>query len=250
MIKLSGGKSLNNRISFFTSHCCAAAIRNNQNEISIEYRYDASNTTFQSLTKLIKLFGIISLIKAFIILPLIENNVICKAYYLVPMFFYILLLIFSILAIRYSDKELLKNHGAEHMVASAYNKLKRIPTIDETKKFSRINKNCGISFFSSVIIANLIGFIIYICTDYIVPEILIFLVPFMFRSIFPFYLLGNLLQFFTTSKPDDENIHLAIAALTAVINKEEEYKEDEDKLLEIQKKLNALIEEMKKKNKK
>ena len=45
---------------------------------------------------------------------------------------------------------------------------------------------------------------------------LLFLIPLFFSSIFPFNLIGKLGQFFTTAKPEDSNIELAIAALSAL----------------------------------
>lgn len=102
------------------------------------------------------------------------------------------------------------------MVLSAYNKLKRIPTIEEAQKFSRINRSCGITIYSAFITAQLIGFIVYIKTGFLISEIILFLVPLFFSAFFPFNLIGKFAQFFTTSKPERHNLELAIAALSAL----------------------------------
>ncbi len=115
---------------------------------------------------------------------------------------------------------MLRNHGAEHKVFSAYKKLGRIPTVEEANHFSRINKACGVTIYSAFITAQLIGFIVYIHTSYIIPEILLFLIPLFFQTIFPFNFIGKLAQFFTTSKPQKRNIELAIAALSALERRE------------------------------
>ena len=95
-------------------------------------------------------------------------------------------------------------------------KLKRIPTIEETKKFSRINKNCGIWIFSAFITAQLIGFGAYKFANYQIPEWILYVVPLLIGSYFPFNVMGKIAQFWTTSKPNDQNIELAISALCAL----------------------------------
>ena len=40
-----------------------------------------------------------------------------------------------------------KFHSAEHMVVNAYNKLHRIPSLEETKMFSRFHNRCGTTNF-------------------------------------------------------------------------------------------------------
>ena len=118
----------------------------------------------------------------------------------------------------------MKNHGAEHKVIRAYMKLKRIPTLEEAKKFSRISKSCGVTIYSAFFTTQIIGFIVFVTKGYAIPEILLFIIPILFQSVFPFNLLGKIAQFFTTREPEDENIELAIAAITALENNEDFYK--------------------------
>ena len=96
------------------------------------------------------------------------------------------------------------------MIINAYNHLKSIPTIEETKNFSRFSFLCGSNVAPSLIVAQLIGYSVFIYTGYIIPEILLFIIPHLFPGIF---LVGFFVQLFTTQKPRDENIELAIAAI-------------------------------------
>ena len=220
MLKLSSGKSEKDRISFYTSDNGATAIRNSNGEITFEYG-KKNVSVMKALAILLGIFGTLSLVKAFVLIPLIKNNTIGTVWYLIPTFFYSFLAVISIIAVRKTGgEELLRNHGAEHMVFSAYKKLKRVPTVEEAKHFSRINRACGITVYSAFITTQLIGFVVYIHTSYIIPEILLFLIPLFFQTIFPFNFIGKVAQFFTTSRPKKRNIELAIAALSALERRE------------------------------
>ena len=162
MIKLSSGKSEKDRISFYTCDNGATAIRNKNGEFTIEYG-KKNVPIMKSIAILLGIFGTLSLVKAFVLIPLIENKIIGTVWYLIPTFFYSFLAIISIIVVRKTGgKELLRNHGAEHKVFLAYKKLKRIPTVKEANHFSRINNACGITIYSAFITTQLIGFIVYI----------------------------------------------------------------------------------------
>jgi uncharacterized protein YqhQ len=220
MLNLSGGKSEKTRISFYTHDNGATAIRNKNGFITIEFGKD--NKSFRkNYNTLIGIFSISSLVKALVLIPLIEKNIIESVWYLIPMFFYSLLAILSIIIVRKNGgKEFLRNHGAEHKVFAAYKSLGRIPTIQEANKFSRINKACGITIYSAFITSQLIGYFVYIHNNYIISEIILFLIPLFFQTVFPFNFIGKIAQFFTTSKPQNQNIELAISALSALERRE------------------------------
>ena len=132
-----------------------------------------------------------------------------------------LYMIIGIIKLRIQNKKnLLKNHGAEHMVYKAYRKLKRIPSVYEAKKFSRFYNKCGITIFSGFITSQLIGFFVYFFSGFIINEFILFFSALFFRTIFPFNLIGLFMQFFTTKIPDDLNIKLAITAIVELIQKE------------------------------
>lgn len=219
MLKLTGAESEKDRISFFTKHYSATAIRNENNEITIEFKKVIISK--KNIVSILVIFGSPSLLKAFMLIPLIENKLLGIGCYLIPMFFFSLFAIIGIIDVRKNcGEEFLRNHGAEHKVFSAYEKLERVPTIQEVSKFSRINKSCGATIFSAFITVQLIGFIVYSLTSYIIPEIILFVVPLFFKTIFPLNLLGKAAQFFTTREPKKENIELAIASLSALEHKE------------------------------
>lgn len=216
MLNLSNGKSEKDRISFYTYDNGATAIRKENGEIAIEFGKQNIALT-KAVCIIIGIFCILSVIKVYVLIPLIEEQTIGLIWYLTPMFAYSFLLLYSIIFIRKKyGIAFLKNHGAEHKVFSAYKKLKRIPSIEETKNFSRISPKCGINMYSGFITSQLIGFVVYIITDYKISEILLFIIPLFFSTIFPLNLIGKLCQFFTTAKPEDSNIELAIAALSAL----------------------------------
>lgn len=216
MLKLSSGKSEKDRISFYTSENGATAIRGEDGTIDIKLGKENVDLA-KALTVIFVIFGTLSLIKAYIIMPLIKNATIAVGWYFIPTAVYVFLTIVSIIVVRKTGgKELLKNHGAEHMVFTAYKKLKRVPTIEEAKRFSRINKACGVTIYSAFITAQIIGFVVYIKTGFVISELILFMVPLLFQTVFPLNLLGKLAQFFTTTKPEDKNIELAIAAVSAL----------------------------------
>ena len=214
MVKVNSGLSKVDRITFYDSKIGATAIRLPNGKIEI--RYEKKNVTMYAVLVILGLFSIISLLKSFIIMPYITNHTTMLYVYFAPTAFYVFLLVASIKEMRSDGDNLLRNHGAEHMVFRAYKKLKRIPTISEVKNFSRINSQCGINIYSSFIMAQIIGFFVYRYAGYIIPEVWLVVVPVCFNCIFPFNLIGNIAQFWTTSKPKDENIILAIVAMIAL----------------------------------
>lgn len=214
MLKLSSGKSDVDRITFYDSKYGATAIRKYDGEIKIEY--ETKNVTISQIIVVFGLFLGISLFKAFAIMPFIDSQSNMAYLYLIPAFIYFWLMLASVKEMRKKGNEILKNHGAEHMVFSAYKKLKRIPTVEETKRFSRINKDCGIWIFSSFITAQLIGFCAYKFANYQISEWILYVVPLLIGNCFPLNVIGKIAQFWTTSKPNDRNIELAISALCAL----------------------------------
>lgn len=217
MVKLISASSRRDRISFESFDGVATAIRKSNNEIDIKLgrEYVASPTIVESILGII--FCATPFIKAYIIVPLIKSGAIGVKFYLVSALIYLLIAIVGIIKYRIIEgKEALKNHAAEHKVFSAYIKLKKIPTIEEAKTFSRIYRSCGITIYSGFITIQIIAFIVYICTGHMISELILFIGALLLRSTFPFNVLGKLAQFFTTSEPDNRNIELAIAAVSAL----------------------------------
>lgn len=167
------------------------------------------------ILNLLAIFGM-TILKGYFLIPKITAGIIDSIYYLLPVAVYtIIVIINTVVLIKKGGIQLQKNHGAEHMALAAYRKLKRIPTIAEVKNYSRISRTCGGTLAAALITGQLIGFLLYI-NGIILPEKIIFIIPFVLRSVFPFNLLGKLIQLYTTKRPDDSNIELAIAALDAL----------------------------------
>jgi uncharacterized protein YqhQ len=126
------------------------------------------------------------------------------------------------------DKNTMRNHGAEHMVFNAYNKLKRIPTIHEATSFSRISRFCGTNYYSAFIFTHIISLLVYILFNYHISEMIIFFIAIFSKSLPPVCVFGLLAQYLNTSKPENENLELAIAALTELerIEKTDEKKDE------------------------
>lgn len=221
MLKISSARSQKDRISFFSLNNGATAIRSKDGEITIEYGKEIIST--KGLILLLGVLVIPSIVKAFVLMPLIEKEVIGAIWYFIPSIIYIGITVLAIIALRKTGgQEFLRNHGAEHKVVTAYKKLKRVPTIEEADQFSRINKACGVTIYSAVITSQIIGFIVYKYTGYVISEIPLCLLPLLFSSHFPFNVLGKFLQIFTTLPPEKQNIELALSALSALKNVSEE----------------------------
>ncbi len=224
-ITISKGRSEVDRIMFAdSSNNTGTAIRKANGEIETEYKSAeqirkelkkeliTSKMILATIFNIFWLFGL-PIIKGYFINPMIKNNSINIAFYLISTVFLITLTFIGVISLYKQGSEIRKNHGAEHKVYAAYKKLGYIPTVQKAQCFSRICNVCGATIYSALITGQLIGFIVYICTGFMIPEKLLFLVPFLLHSIFPFNFLGKLVQFITTKEPDDSNIELAISAI-------------------------------------
>lgn len=111
-----------------------------------------------------------------------------------------------------------KFHSAEHMVSNAYNKLNRVPTIDEITKYSRFHNECGTNILILILFISIATFILYfdIIDFYLYAKI-------VFASLIA-YLVGffNLFQFFVTEIPTQSELLVAIAGMNFWIENEKE----------------------------
>jgi uncharacterized protein YqhQ len=152
-------------------------------------------------------------------------------------------------------KRVFQYHGAEHKVVNAWEAGITDITTDNVRHFSRIHPRCGTSFlflfiFVSLIVYSLIGFpddvkLRLISRFVMIPVIAgiayeLIRLSGKFRNALLMQLLiwpGLLMQRITTAEPDDKQIEVAMAAMTAVIADEtaldtpkEEEKEAETEL--------------------
>lgn len=215
IMKVLGGASEKDRIEFHTKDNSVTAIRKGNGEIEIKFNdKDSDDSDIMTTLFAILIFVAPLVIKEVIIIPLIENQIIGFFWFFIPLLLYILLSVAVIACARYSGgTEMLKNHGAEHKVHNAYSKLSRLPTVEEAASFSRIHKYCGTTIFTSFITHQIIDFFLYSYFD----ASLLLRIAFLCLSFSPsFNLIGRFAQLFTTSKPEKQNIELAIATITAL----------------------------------
>lgn len=234
MARITKGRSYVDKITFSDDEYESTAIQMSNGEIKVECE-KKKEMGFSAAIISIVLFIIICVIDIKLMIPFLSNGVLrVYIFYSIIAGIFAMIMYVAMKEIRKKENaNLLKNHGAEHMVFKAYRKLKRIPTVSEAREFSRIDSHCGINQFSAIIIAQLIAIFIYWRTGYIISEILILTIVPMFASIFPFNFIGNIAQFWTTSEPRDSNIRLAISALKGL----------EDRVL-LKEKIHSIVEEI------
>jgi len=107
-------------------------------------------------------------------------------------------------------------HSAEHMAINAYEKLQRIPSLAEVKKFSRFSDKCGSRKDFNIIVYPFTVCVIWIITQYVTS-------PWFFFAIWSNYFLLlflnskfhilKFLQVIFTKPPSDEQLMLAIEGL-------------------------------------
>ncbi len=135
-----------------------------------------------------------------------------------------------------------RKHCAEHKVINAYEKLKRIPTFEEAKKFSGFTVECGnvknigciqalIVFFLMGIILNAVG----------VTEDNVIMIYFLSCGIYAMIYSHDwfkYLAWFSLEKPKDSEIRMAILAMEEYEKFQQELVEDKEKAL---RELNGVI---------
>ena len=125
------------------------------------------------------------------------------------------------------SKSTAKFVAASHMVTNAYLKFQRIPTLEESKKFSRFSADSRVIWsFYEVLIGisiTLIWFLfseinVFIRMSFCLALAIIIILLLVSGAL-------NFLQTFVTSKPSDTEIKVAIEALKCYENLENEIKE-------------------------
>jgi uncharacterized protein YqhQ len=221
-MNLQSGRSCTNWISFTSNNTTSIAIREADGTITAGYE-DLFTEKMKKTNRLIPWIGSyylpILIVKSFLILPLINNNTLTKLWYILPILIY--MIVFALNEIYSLNKkrnggDFRKNHGAEHKVYRAYRTLGRIPTVEEAMSFSRFAKNCGTTVMVGIFAAQLFGFIMFLCFNFQISELLLYIIPKLFFRCPPFSYMGMAAQYITTSNPGPENIELAIAALKAL----------------------------------
>lgn len=115
-----------------------------------------------------------------------------------------------------------KFHSAEHMILNAYHKLKRVPSLEELRDFSRFDNTCGTNSQFITLINSTILLIITFTINNPLCCIILFLFNFAISVV---SLCGglNFLQLLTTRTSTDRELLVAIAGLKTRLEHEQNY---------------------------
>lgn len=120
---------------------------------------------------------------------------------------------------RRNEKNSYKFHSAEHMVLNAYRKLKRVPSLTEISQYSRFDNACGTNLTTQSVM-NLI--LLFACS--FISNPLYCLLGYLLSPLIVFILIQcgflNFLQNFTTIKPTDKELLVAIAGMKVWLENE------------------------------
>lgn len=128
---------------------------------------------------------------------------------------YLCPVLYNIYNIKYKCKSLGRFHSAEHMAINAYNKLNRIPTLNELKKSSRFSNSCGSNKINGrIIIFAFISFAgpFLIRMGVIKYLIIMTLIPIII-AVLSYVGAMNIFQVFFTNKPNDVELQVALEGL-------------------------------------
>lgn len=118
---------------------------------------------------------------------------------------------------RKKERNFFKYHAAEHMACNAYKALQRVPTINEIREYSRFNYSCGTNITTEIIIIfPLMSLAAKIYYFYNWPPIALVIMTGVITIsylVLERYGYLNFLQYFTTEKPDEIELRVAIEGL-------------------------------------
>lgn len=125
---------------------------------------------------------------------------------------------------RKKEKNAYKFHSAEHMVLNAYRKLKKVPSLEEIREYSRFSNSCGTNVTTQMAMSFTLMFL---CT--FISNPLYRLIGMLFANIIVIILLQcgflNFLQKYTTITPTDKELSVAIAGMNVWLENEKKEKE-------------------------
>ncbi len=213
-LKLSGGLSSKNSVSFFLKNTDIGieAIRQ-ENGIIITKEVSLSKQLKASMKLIMKCMFACALFK-----ELVFYLSLPKWLYHVPTAAFALLFEIAVIIV-FANREERMYHGAEHKVSHLYAKKFKEFNIENVKRCSRIHRYCGNNLLGTIVTFQLASSISMSCFNIHIPEIITTILPFYLYSIFPFNLLGILAQLLTTAAPTEKHISVAVHALSVLIEK-------------------------------
>lgn len=125
---------------------------------------------------------------------------------------------------RKKEKNAYRFHSAEHMVLNAYRKLRRVPTLEEIRQYSRFSNSCGTNFTAQIITMFTLIFACTFMSNSLYREIGILLAIVIVSILLKRGCL-NFLQKFTTIIPTDKELAVAIEGMNVWIENEKKEKE-------------------------
>lgn len=123
------------------------------------------------------------------------------------------------------EKNAYKFHSAEHMVLNAYRKLKRVPSLDEIRKYSRFSNYCGTNETTQMVMNFTLMFL---CTFISNPMFKVTGMLSVYSIVLILLRCGflNFLQNFTTVVPTDKELLVAISGMNVWLENEKMEKEN------------------------
>lgn len=210
-LKLSSGSSSSNSVSFFFKKRDKGIEAVRQEDGTIVTKEVDSVEQLKTMMKLKKSVFICLLFREFSFLLNLPMWI-----YHVPTFIWTALFLIAILVVL-ANSEMRMYHGAEHKVAHWYSKKNVGNDIESIKRCSRIHGYCGTNLLATIVTFQLASSIFWDLFSFHIPEIITAILPFYVYSIFPFNLLGMLVQIITTANPTTEHITVAVRALSTLI---------------------------------
>lgn len=210
-LKLSGGSSSTNSVSFFLKKSDKGIEAIRQEDGTIVTKEVNSIEQLEKMMKLLKVIFICSLFREFGFLLDLP-----KWIYHVPTGIFTGLFLMAIL-VMIANHEMRRYHGAEHKVAHWYLKKKIGNDIESIKRCSRIHANCGTNLLATIVTFQLASSICLNLFNFHIPEIITAILPFYVYNIFPFNIMGMFAQIITTAPPTAEHITVAVRALSTLI---------------------------------
>lgn len=126
---------------------------------------------------------------------------------------------------RKEERNAYKFHSAEHMVLNAYRKLKRVPSIEEIYQFSQFSNSCGTNTTTLLVIFFALSFICSFISNSSYRLLVLILADLLVLILLQRGFL-NFLQKFTTIKPTDKELAVAIAGMNAWLENEKKEKKE------------------------
>lgn len=210
-LKLSGGSSSTNSVSFFLKKVDKGIEAVRQEDGTIVTKEIDSTEQLKIMIKLLKVIFMCSLFREFGVLLNLPRWL-----YHLPTFIFVGLLLIAIL-VMLANREMRMYHGAEHKVAHWYSKKNIENDIENIERCSRIHGCCGTNLLATIVTFQLASSICLNLFSFHIPEIITAILPFYVYNIFPFNLLGMITQLFTTATPTAKHITVAVRALSTLI---------------------------------